>query len=68
MARTNEVLIDPKRFFLQGQLTLDPTTLITVPKQFETGKVKTMTVANGGLIQVYDISDPANPVLLGTIG
>ena len=68
MANLNEAIIDPKTFFLTSQLTLDPTTLIDPPKQFETDTVTRMTVANGGVVQVYDVSDPSNPVLLGTIG
>ncbi len=68
MAGINDVLIDPKTFFFQSPVSLDPTTIVERPPQFEKGKVQKMLVANGSVIQVYDVSDPENPVLLSTIG
>ena len=68
MADFNQVVVDPKTFFLEGKLTLDPETTLTLPRQFDKQSVKTMTVANGATIQVYDVTDPSNPVLIGIIG
>jgi hypothetical protein len=64
----NEVIADPSKGFLADKITLNPSTLLEPPPQFETQKVNTMTVANGDTIQVYDVTDPSNPVLIGTVG
>lgn len=68
MADFNEVVVDPKAFFVQGNLRVDPTTVLTPPKQYDKQSVRTLTVANGGVLKVYDVTNPANPVLIQTIG
>lgn len=68
MPNYNEAVIGPKNFILEGQLILDPTTILTPPKPKSYPPLKTLTVANGGSLLVYDVSDPSNPVLINTIG
>jgi hypothetical protein len=68
MADFNQVVVDPKTFFVQGGLQVDPTTILTPPKQFDKQTVRTMTVANGTVLKVYDVTDPTSPVLIQTIG
>ena len=64
----NELVVDPKLFFVRGGLNIDPNTVLSRPRQFDSQAVKTMTVANGAVLCVYDVTDPANPILTGTIG
>lgn len=68
MADYNQAIVDPKAFFVQGDLRVDPSTVLTPPKQYDRQSVKTMTVANGSVLKVYDVTDPSNPVLIQTIG
>lgn len=68
MADFNQLTVDPKLFFIKGTFAVDPSTVLTPPKQFDTQSVKTLTVANGATLLVYDVTNPAAPVLIGTIG
>lgn len=68
MADFNEIIIDPKTFYLKSKVCLDPSTVLTVEDKFASFETKKMFVANGSTIQVYDVTDPSNPVLIGTIG
>ena len=68
MADFNQVVIDPATFFVQGGLALDPGTILTPPPQFDRQTVRLLTVANGATLQVYDVTNPASPVLVQTIG
>lgn len=68
MADFNQVVVDAKTFFVQGGLQVDPKTTLTPPKQFDKQSVRTMTVANGTVLKVYDVTNPASPVLIQTIG
>lgn len=68
MPNFNELIVKPGTSYLSDKVCLNPATLLEPPKQFETQSVKTMTVANGSTLDVYDITDPSNPVLIGTVG
>lgn len=68
MADFNQVVIDPVNSFVVQGLTVDNTTVLTVPKQYDKQSVTTMTVSDGGVLKVYNITNPASPVLIGTIG
>lgn len=68
MPNFNELIVDPKQGFLTDKVCLNPETLLEPPKKFAPPAVKTMTVANGSTVQVYDVTDPSNPVLIGTVG
>lgn len=67
MATFNEGVFGPEKFVLKGRVTLDPTTDLSVPKP-PGPPLKTLTVANGSTILVYDVTNPGNPVLIQTIG
>ena len=64
----NELVVDPRLFYVRGGLDINPNTILSRPRQFDSQTVKTMTVANGDVLYVYDVTDPANPILTGTIG
>ena len=69
MPHTSNILIDPKNFFVVTSVEINPAPVAEPPPiSFDRQSVKTMTVANGSVIQVYDVTDPSNPVLTGTIG
>lgn len=68
MADFNQAVIDPVNSFIVQGLIVDNTTVLTIPKQFDKQSVKTMTVSDGGVLKVYDITNPASPVFIGTIG
>lgn len=69
MPNFNEAIAKPQGpSFITDKVTLNPETLLEPAKQFAPPAVKTMTVANGSTIQVYDVTDPSNPVLIGTVG
>ncbi len=69
MPNFNELIVKPKKAgVILDKTCLNPETLLEPDKQFDTQSVKTMTVANGDTIQVYDVTDPSNPVLIGTVG
>lgn len=64
----NQLLVDPRLFYVRGGLDIDPNTVLTRPRQFDTQAVKRMVVANGDVLSVYDVTDPQNPVFVETIG
>lgn len=64
----DELMVDPRLFFVRTDLTINPTTILSRPRQYDSQSVKTMTVANGDVLVVYDVTDPANPVYVKTIG
>jgi hypothetical protein len=68
MANYNDVLVDPENFVVANKVCLDPTTILTPPPAFTVPQVNHLTVANGSVVQVYDVSNPSSPVLIGTIG
>jgi len=68
MADFNQVVVDPKAHYVKDSLTLDPTTILTPQQQHDKQNVRTMTVANGSTLKVYDVTNPASPVLIQTIG
>lgn len=68
MANFNDAILDPDNFIVGTKLTLDPTTILTPAPLFKPPSVNTLTVANGSVLQVYDVSNPSSPVLIGTIG
>lgn len=68
MANFNDAVLDPSNFILGSKLTLDPTTVLTPAPLTRPQSVNTLTVANGDVLQVYDVSNPSSPVLIGTIG
>lgn len=68
MADFNEILIDPRNFYVASPVSVDNGTVLTQPKFFDNQNVKYMTVADGGVLKVYDITNPAAPVLVETIG
>jgi hypothetical protein len=67
MADYNEATV-PQNFVVESKLCLDPTTILTRPLLAQPQPVSTMTVANGGTVLVYDVTNPSSPVLIGTIG
>lgn len=64
----DELMVDPKLFFVRTDLTINPRTVLSRPRQYDSQAVNTMTVANGDVLLVYDVTDPANPVYVKTIG
>lgn len=69
MPDVNDLIISPGKFFLRGRLTLDPGTVIQPTPQYQPPTTsKTMTVADGGVVKLYDVTDPSNPILIGTVG
>lgn len=67
MADFNDAVV-PENFVLESKLCLDPTTILTQVPKTQVQPVTTMTVANGDTVLVYDVSNPASPVLVATIG
>ncbi len=67
MATYNEGVLGADKLVLSGKLTLDPSTETPGPV-FKPQSVKTLLVANGATVLVYDVTDPAHPVLIRTIG
>lgn len=67
MATYNDAVVGTDGIALGGKLTLDPTTKLPGPVT-PTQPVKTLLVANGASVLVYDVTDPAHPVLIRTIG
>ena len=53
---------------VRKRITLDPETILTPPVTVQIQPVTTLTVANGGTLLVYDVTNPASPVLVATIG
>lgn len=68
MANFNDAILDPDNFIVGTRLCLDPTTVLTPAPLFKPQAVNTLTVANGSVVQVYDVTNPSSPVLIGTIG
>lgn len=69
MADFNEAVIKPEGAFYATPVRIDPTTTVTPPKApFATPAIRRMMVANGSQILVYDVTNPASPVLIQTIG
>jgi len=64
----NQLLVDPRLFFVRDGFSVDARTELSRRRQFDTQSVKTMTVPNGDILKVYDVTDPNNPVFVGTIG
>lgn len=52
---------------LEGPISLDPHTILTVARA-PGQPTRTLTVANGSSVLVYDMSNPSSPVLIRTIG
>jgi hypothetical protein len=68
MADYNDAVLEPGNFILTDKVCLDPTTVLTPPPTTIVPGVNTMTVANGSVVSVYDVTNPSSPILIGTIG
>jgi hypothetical protein len=68
MANYNDAILDPENFVVANKVCLDPTTILTPLPATTVPAVNTMTVANGSVVKVYDVTNPSIPVLIGTIG
>lgn len=65
--KSDRVMV-PSHFALLSPVTIGLPPELMRPSPKATQAVKTLTVANGAVIKVYDVGDPTNPVLLKTIG
>jgi endonuclease YncB( thermonuclease family) len=63
----NQGVMGIDNIVLEGEVTFDPHTVLTVPRE-PNPPTRVMTVANGSTVLVYDVTNPANPILIRTIG